>query len=486
MNVERSPWNTMIGSALLSGAVAGLVAYVVLQNPVAAALTFAACLCVSILSVVSVKAQAQRAEARLRLAESHSGQLSDCGIYADIVGSAHHLIGELQEKVDDAIRARAEIEARSHVRRKQSQLLECAFAGLDQALLITDPHGQLRFHNPPADAVLRQANEANDGTAPKTKTGDDRLRSIPELVLLLEDARMRSAATDRRTAEFEIPHGDATKSFRATATNLNSDNGTLLGTVTVFSEITEERREKSRHAEFISAVSHEFKTPMASIKAFTELLVDGDVADEDERQEVYGFIESQIDRLTRMVDNMLNLTRVESGVIQVHREDCELNDVLNKSLSVIKPTAEDKQIRVCSELSDLYLAAYVDRDLLGQAVINLLANAVKYTPNGGEIRLKSRMNDSEAVIEVSDNGMGIPEASLPHIFDRFYRVPENNKAAAGTGLGLALVHYIVTELHNGSIAVQSKVDEGTTIRITLPLGHRRQSRNEAEHSLARR
>src|SRR5690606_21104867 len=151
------------------------------------------------------------------------------------------------------------------------------------------------------------------------------------------------------------------------------------------------------------------------------------------------------------------LTRVESGVIKVQREDCELNDVLHKAFGVVQQLAAEKQIRLIPELSELYLAVHLDRDLFGQAVINLLSNAVKYTPAGGEVRLRSRMDEDQAVIEVRDTGMGIPAESLPRLFQRFYRVPENNHAAAGTGLGLALVHYIVAELHNGSIAIDSVV-----------------------------
>lgn len=485
MNVPRSPSSTLFGPALLCGAAGGLLAYVLLHDTMAAALVVTASLGGAFLSMLSVKTQQRRAAAKLKQSATHTGDLEDCGVFAEVVKAASGRLRTLRDQVDEASRLRAELEARNHVRRKQALQFERAFSSLDQGVLITDPQGQLRFHNSAADELFRLAGPETQSASQPTGDSDRLLSTIPTLAALLEEARLRSAATDRRTAEFTIGNEPSELCYRATATNLTDDDGSLLGTVTLFTEIGDERREKNRHAEFVSAVSHEFKTPMASIKAFTELLVDGDVTSEMERQEVYGFIETQIDRLTRMVDNMLNLTRVESGVIQVHREDCELNDVLQKSLNVVRPAAEDKQIRICSELSDLYLAAYIDRDLLGQAIINLISNAVKYTPDGGEVRLKSRMDESEAIIEVSDTGMGIPEESLPHIFDRFYRVPENNKAAAGTGLGLSLVHYIVTELHNGRISVQSKVGDGTTVKIALPLGHQRQSRTEPERTLVR-
>jgi len=202
--------------------------------------------------------------------------------------------------------------------------------------------------------------------------------------------------------------------------------------------------------------------------------------------EACGFIEAQVDRLTRLVNNMLNFARIQSGVIKVQREDFELNDLLHPAVETVRQLADEKGVRVVAELSDLYLAVHVDRDLLNQAVVNLLSNAVKYTPPGGEIRLRSRLDGDRAVIEVKDTGMGIPSESLPRLFERFYRVPRNNSAAPGTGLGLALVKYIAADLHNGSIAVQSEVDKGSTFSVSLPFGHRnRLARRDASPSSAR-
>ena len=141
-------------------------------------------------------------------------------------------------------------------------------------------------------------------------------------------------------------------------------------------------------------------------------------------------------------------------------------------MEVVATAAKEKRITVVDELSDLYLPAHLDLDLFGQAIINLMSNAIKYTPADGEVRIRTRMQDTEAVIEVQDNGMGIPADALPRLFERFYRVPQNSKAAPGTGLGLALVKYIVTNIHDGSISVTSQVNHGSNFSIRIPLGHR--------------
>lgn len=403
------------------------------------------------------------------------------GVYRNVLTDALELLEWAEALERTATHARTEIEARGHVQHKHAIRLEAALNALDDPVFAADSGGLLRYCNPPAQRLLQQ-------TAVPTSTGDSSskydLDAVPPLKQLLEETRTRSAATDRRCAEFVVTVGGESHMHRATATNVYDQSETFQGVVAVLTDIAEVQLAKTRHAEFVSSVSHELKTPMASIKAFVEMLIDGDLDDADEQQEVFGFIDAQVDRLTRMVNSILNLARIESGVIEIKRADCELNAVLRKALSVIEPVAEEKQIRVIPELSELYLAVHIDPDLFSQAIINLLSNAVKYTPQGGEIRLRSRLAEGEAAIEVRDTGMGIPAESLPHVFDRFYRVPQNNKAASGTGLGLSLVHYIVAGVHSGKITVASQVDEGTTFALTVPLGHRDQKRKKPAPALA--
>lgn len=407
------------------------------------------------------------AEARLRhreRRESTSGRRR-VGVYGPLLQEALDALEHFEEQAREARRCKTERDARSHVRRQRIRQLEAALNGLEQPVLITDGREAITFANPAAQGLF--AADSDDGVGEGL-----RLESQPDLHRLIAETRGRSAAKDSRTGEFDLSLDGRPVPHRAVARNIFNADRSLLGVATVVDDISDERHEKARHAEFISSVCHELKTPISGIKAFVEMLLEGDVTDADERRELYGFIDAQLDRLTRLVHNLLNLARIESGVLKVQRDDCELNDLLRKGLGVVQPAAEEKQIRLISELSELYVAVHVDPDLLGQAVINLLSNAIKYTPEGGEVRLKSRMEDGRALIEVRDTGLGIPEEALPHIFDRFYRVPENNRAAAGTGLGLALVKYIVTELHNGEVRVDSTVEVGTCFTVVLPMGHR--------------
>ncbi|NOX55438.1 MAG: PAS domain-containing protein [Planctomycetes bacterium] len=450
-----------------SAALSGLVGLWTWGGWSAAGVAVFASVTTSLLTWGIIARWAQRTADSLRQPGWSSATSPREGPFGCLIDVAAEHLRSIESRLQREVRHRLELEALVQVRSQKVRRLEMAFSALDTPVLVTDSEDRILYCNPAALRLFGRGDK--DGAEEAFESLD--LASLPALRDLVLETRLRASATSQRSTELELSVGGEVIAYRGKAVNVYGEGGVHLGVVTVLSDIRDERLAKTRHAEFVSAVSHEMKTPLASIKAFIEMLMDGDVADPEEQQELYGFIDAQVDRLTRMINSMLNLARIESGVIKIQRQDCELNEQLEKAADVIRPVAEEKQIRFVTELSELYLPVHVDPELFGQAIINLLSNAVKYTPSGGEVRLRSRMEEDQAVIEVRDTGMGIPEDSLPHIFDRFYRVPENNKAASGTGLGLALVHYIITDVHNGSIRVTSRVDEGTCFTLKLPLGH---------------
>jgi len=292
------------------------------------------------------------------------------------------------------------------------------------------------------------------------------------LLDLLTELQRRPAGT-ARTADFEItdPSG-AKRSYRVTARNHAAtspgatDSG-LRGVVAVMQDISSQREIGRRHAEFVSAVSHEMKTPLSGIKAYVELLADPDVTDEKLREEFLAVINSQADRLQRLIDNLLNLARIESGVVKVHKESASLNELLKDVLDVVRPAAEQKRIELRADLSPMYLGALVDRDQISQAAINLLSNAIKYTPEGGTVTLRSRILDDRVQFDVEDTGVGISAEDCTRVFQKFYRVKSHSDMAPGTGLGLALAKSIVEEVHGGSLTLKSEVGRGSTFSVTL-------------------
>ena len=233
-------------------------------------------------------------------------------------------------------------------------------------------------------------------------------------------------------------------------------------------DIDDQKALQKRNAEFVSSVSHEIKTPLAAVKAYVELLADGDAEDPQTREEFLGVINSQADRLQRLIDNMLDLARIEAGVVNVSKRPRSLNELLEEAVRIVRPSAEAKGIELASELSPLYLGVLADRDMLLQAAINLLSNAVKYTPSGGRVTLRSRLDDDQVRFEVQDTGVGLSPEDCRRVFEKFYRVKKDQDMAPGTGLGLPLAKHVVEDVHGGRLIVESILGQGSTFIVTLP------------------
>lgn len=441
--------------------------------PSASLLTFAGCLTGLLTTIVLFRRQEAAAAAVLHRADLRGADLIATGVFRTLLGEMIHLVSRHESKTRWLTEQRSRSDARAHLLKNQVRRMVQTLDQVEQPVILLDASSTMIYRNSAGDALLKSA------ACEESVVVDTSWESVPGLKNLVDSVRNRSAAAKNRTAELELKTGSQTITYRATATNLYEDDNRLAGVCILLADICEEVQEKGKQAQFVSSVSHELKTPLASIRAYTELLMDDDVDEPKERLELLKFIDEQVDRLTRLVNNLLNFSRVESGVIKVQREDVDVNRIIKQSMEVVASAARQKRITLVDELSELYLPAHLDLDLFGQAIINLLSNAIKYTPAGGEVRIRSRMQDTEAVIEVHDNGMGIPPESLPRLFERFYRVPQNSKAAPGTGLGLALVKYIVTNIHDGSITVASQVNRGSNFAIRIPLGHRGRNLRQA-------
>jgi two-component system phosphate regulon sensor histidine kinase PhoR len=201
------------------------------------------------------------------------------------------------------------------------------------------------------------------------------------------------------------------------------------------------------------------------------MLTDGEVGDEETRKEFYSVIQNQAQRLNRLIENILNSSRIESGLIKINKEPASLTMLIEEQLRMIKSYAEEKQVEVTGQQPIVYDQVYVDKDMLQEVIVNLLSNAVKYTPAGGSVKIKAEVDEGASLVRVSvtDTGVGIPEEDIEHVFDKFYRVGANKKQAKGTGLGLNLVKQIIEKVHDGRVFVESKVGQGSTFGFELPL-----------------
>jgi two-component system phosphate regulon sensor histidine kinase PhoR len=243
------------------------------------------------------------------------------------------------------------------------------------------------------------------------------------------------------------------------------------GAVAVLHDITREKQIQQMKNDFVSHVSHELKTPLASITAYMEMLADGEAADEQTRKEFYSVIQNQAHRLNRLIENILNSSRIESDLIKINKEPASLTMLIEEQLQMIKKYAEEKNINVTGQKPIVYDQVYIDKDMIREVIVNLLSNAVKYTQPGGSVNIKTEVDESSSLVRVNvtDTGVGIPEDEIEHVFDKFYRVGANKKQAKGTGLGLNLVKQIIEKVHDGRVFVKSKVGVGSTFGFELPL-----------------
>jgi two-component system phosphate regulon sensor histidine kinase PhoR len=235
--------------------------------------------------------------------------------------------------------------------------------------------------------------------------------------------------------------------------------------------MTKEKEVAEMKNDFVSNVSHELRTPLASIKAYVEMLIDGEADDEKTQREFYEVIQNEANRLSRLIDNILNISRIESGLVKINKQPQSLMVILKEAIEVITPQAKGKQIKIEEQLTPAFYQTIADKDMLYQAALNLFSNAVKYTPEEGTITVKTVVNEAQkkVITTISDTGIGIPPKDLPFVFDKFYRAEANNHMAKGTGLGLSLVKHIVETVHHGRIFVESHVGKGTTFGFELDL-----------------
>jgi two-component system phosphate regulon sensor histidine kinase PhoR len=232
--------------------------------------------------------------------------------------------------------------------------------------------------------------------------------------------------------------------------------------------VTKEKEIAKMKSDFVSNVSHELKTPLASIKAYTEMLLDGEIKEPTQVRECFQTIASETDRMNRLIQNILNLSRLESGLVPVNKTDLAVTEILRDVGDVITPQAAQKNLSMETDLAPVFFRVNGDRDMLYQAILNVLSNAVKYTPNGGKIRVSTYLSDGSVVVEVADTGYGVPQEELQKIFEKFYRSRHSGKTAPGTGLGLALVKHVIEVIHGGKVTVESEVGKGSVFRLSLP------------------
>jgi two-component system phosphate regulon sensor histidine kinase PhoR len=241
------------------------------------------------------------------------------------------------------------------------------------------------------------------------------------------------------------------------------------GVVMVLHDVTELRRLEQVRTEFVANVSHELRTPLTAIQGYLETLLGGALEDPAHAGPFLEIVGRHTERLGRLLDDLTDLSNIELGRIALRLESTPLGEVVDSVVAIIRPRAERARLALETDIPPDLPAVRADHDRLAQILINLVDNAVKYTPEGGRVEVAARARpDGMVEVSVRDTGIGIPAADLPRITERFYRVDKaRSRELGGTGLGLAIVKHLVIA-QAGALAIDSEVGKGTTVRVTLP------------------
>lgn len=370
-------------------------------------------------------------------------------------------ICELQEQVKD-------VQLQLELAQRRERNTEAIIHSIHDAVIVVDGFDKLVMANEAAERLL-----GFGFTASQFKPIRELITARhDEFAAFLSDVKAHKAHASRR--EMDFVEDEQARTFDCVVSCVYDDREQVCGAVAVLHDITKEREIQQMKNDFVSHVSHELKTPLASIMAYAEMLADGEADDEKTRKEFYGVIQSQAERLNRLIEDILNVSRIESGLIKVNKEPASMTMLIEEQMQMIEGYAEEKGIEIVRQKPIVFDQVRVDKDMMSQVIVNLLSNAVKYTPAGGTVRIETQVDESACLVRVSvsDTGYGIPEEEVGRVFDKFYRVKAHEKHAKGSGLGLNLVKQIVEKVHNGRVFVRSKVGEGSTFGFELPLANK--------------
>ncbi|WP_299089552.1 two-component system histidine kinase PnpS [uncultured Metabacillus sp.] len=285
-----------------------------------------------------------------------------------------------------------------------------------------------------------------------------------EIIELVEEIFMTEVKVRK---QLHIPLKIERKHFEVYGAPIIGTNDEWKGIVLVFHDITELKKLEQMRKDFVANVSHELKTPITSIKGFSETLLDGALNDKQTAEYFLSIILKESDRLQSLIQDLLDLSKIEQQGFQLSIQPCDIRELLEDIYIILQGKSQEKEVDLSLSIPDGLL--YIEGDLyrLKQIFINLMNNALTYTPKGGSVQVKVEKYNHYILIKVSDTGIGIKAEEIPRIFERFYRVDRaRSRNSGGTGLGLAIVKHLV-EAHKGQLSVTSKIGEGTTFTVKL-------------------
>jgi len=344
--------------------------------------------------------------------------------------------------------------------RRSEEWFRAVFSGIREAIIVTDAAGDLVLVNPAASRMFR-IEGAMFKSRPIRHLSDRRLQDLFE--------RVHSSRTTLLREEVSLMTMKGPRMMQVSSMPLMKENS-FEGTVFVLNDITKLRNLERVRRDFVSSVSHELRTPLTSIRGYTETLLEGAMYEPENARAFLQIILQQSEQLAALINDVLDLSKIESGRIEYNFTAVDIGSAVAKSVDLLRSALDKKQIRLDIHIPGELPPVYADPGYLEIVVRNLLDNAVKYVDDSnGRIRITAFRSDESVRLEVEDNGIGISQSDLGRIFERFYRVDKaRSRQSGGTGLGLAIVKHIVLA-HKGSVEVRSRVNQGSVFSVIFPV-----------------
>lgn len=341
---------------------------------------------------------------------------------------------------------------------REKEQLSSIITSMTDGVVAADLNGAITLANPPARRFIRAQLLAETGASSDMRLPNDLFQFETEVM------RHRQSLQDELNWQGRV--------LIVTMVPLYEKNGTTLrGVVAVLRDITDERTMDKMRQDFIANVSHELRTPLAMMQGYSEALLDEFGDDPEQRQELTQIILDETHRMRRLVNDLLDLAQLESGQFQMNTEEVDMSHLIRRIGRKFTTVSNERGVAIQLQVpeGESPLIVQGDSDRLEQVFTNLVDNAFRHTPQGGQILLTLTKEEGSAHVSVCDTGEGIPPEDLPFVFERFYKVDKaRTRSKGGTGLGLAITRNIVNN-HHGDIVVESEVGKGTTFNVLLPL-----------------